>query len=312
MKKEIKNATILEKTVRPDKAQMLKQVQHDMEVVQDDMGWLRCGFGALAPDKVFSPLTSHLSPSHFSRRAASRIIRVVTGVTSRSTSRVGFAIAHTAPYRKFGFTLAEVLITLGIIGVVAAMTMPTLIAKIQRNILNNQFKKMYSVLTTAFQKTNFEMDFFNGCYYIQGKGSAADYSGCQDFFYNHLSKNLNVAKICDTKAYENGCAPDYDWSSFPSDGCTGGFTSDGLKSNGAIVLNDGSIIYLSSYMFPMIASDINGKKGPNKPGFDVYSYEIYRVGSNLILNPPIKEERSMVTHCMPNAGGVRYYDEIMK
>ena len=37
MKKEIKNATILGKTVRPDKAQMLKQVQHDMEVVQGDM-----------------------------------------------------------------------------------------------------------------------------------------------------------------------------------------------------------------------------------------------------------------------------------
>ncbi len=42
MKEEIKNATILEKTVRRDKAQMLKQVQHDMFVqgdvsVQHDM-----------------------------------------------------------------------------------------------------------------------------------------------------------------------------------------------------------------------------------------------------------------------------------
>ncbi len=298
MKKEIKNVTILEKkvrlehakilkqvqddslikndgaekTVRPENGKTLKQVQGDMCGVQDDMGWFRRGFGALAPEKNLSLYTSHLS-------------------------------------RKSAFTLAEVLITLGIIGIVAAMTMPTLIAKIQRNILNNQFKKMYSVLTTAFQKTNFEMDFFNGCYYIQGQGSPADYSGCKDFFYNHLSKNLNVAKICDTKAYENGCAPDYDWSSFPSDGCEGGFTSDKVKNNGAIVLNDGSILYLLNNA-AMIASDINGKKGPNKPGFDVYSYKIYRVGSNLILNPPIYEERSIVTQCMPNAGGVRYYDEI--
>ena len=33
---------------------------------------------------------------------------------------------HTSLVHKYGFTLAEVLITLGIIGVVAAMTMPTL------------------------------------------------------------------------------------------------------------------------------------------------------------------------------------------
>ncbi len=37
MKKEIKNTTILGKTVRPEKAQILKQVQDDMEVVQGDM-----------------------------------------------------------------------------------------------------------------------------------------------------------------------------------------------------------------------------------------------------------------------------------
>ena len=37
--------------------------------------------------------------------------------------------------RQKGFTLAEVLITLGIIGIVAAMTMPTLIGKYQKNKL---------------------------------------------------------------------------------------------------------------------------------------------------------------------------------
>ena len=46
MQEEIKNATILGKTVRPDKAQMLKQVQHDMlgncfQLIQHDRK-LRC------------------------------------------------------------------------------------------------------------------------------------------------------------------------------------------------------------------------------------------------------------------------------
>ena len=36
-------------------------------------------------------------------------------------------VAEPQPKMKFGFTLAEVLITLGIIGIVAAMTIPTLI-----------------------------------------------------------------------------------------------------------------------------------------------------------------------------------------
>ena len=39
-----------------------------------------------------------------------------------------------------GFTLAEVLITLGIIGVVAAMTLPSLIQERQNKVLETQFK----------------------------------------------------------------------------------------------------------------------------------------------------------------------------
>lgn len=42
---------------------------------------------------------------------------------------------------KEGFTLAEVLITLGIIGIVAALTIPTLVAKFQEKALVSQFKK---------------------------------------------------------------------------------------------------------------------------------------------------------------------------
>ena len=44
------------------------------------------------------------------------------------------------------FTLAEVLVTLGIIGVVAAMTMPTLINNQRKAVLSSQFKKQYNVL----------------------------------------------------------------------------------------------------------------------------------------------------------------------
>lgn len=51
--------------------------------------------------------------------------------------------------KKAAFTLAEVLITLGIIGVVAAMTMPVLVAKYQHKALESAFKKTYSSLMQA-------------------------------------------------------------------------------------------------------------------------------------------------------------------
>ena len=48
-----------------------------------------------------------------------------------------------------GFTLAEVLITLGIIGIVAAMTIPTLIANTNSRRFASQFKKTISTLKQA-------------------------------------------------------------------------------------------------------------------------------------------------------------------
>ena len=50
---------------------------------------------------------------------------------------------------KKGFTLAEVLITLGIIGVVAAMTIPTLIQNTNSVKFASQFKKSISTLSQA-------------------------------------------------------------------------------------------------------------------------------------------------------------------
>jgi len=54
--------------------------------------------------------------------------------------------------RYTGFTLAEVLITLGIIGVVAAMTIPTLMNKVTNDINVTLLEKNYSVLTSAFKQ----------------------------------------------------------------------------------------------------------------------------------------------------------------
>ena len=69
----------------------------------------------------------------------------------RGNSRAAFTLAevfsvHPKGGRKQAFTLAEVLITLGIIGVVAAMTLPTLIQKHRKQVVETRLKQVYSIL----------------------------------------------------------------------------------------------------------------------------------------------------------------------
>ena len=63
-----------------------------------------------------------------------------------------------AQHKYFGFTLAEVLITLGIIGVVAAMTIPNLMANINGHKFRSQFKKTISTINQANKMSQAQYD----------------------------------------------------------------------------------------------------------------------------------------------------------
>lgn len=84
---------------------------------------------------------------------------------------------------KKGFTLAEVLITLGIIGVVAALVMPKLLPKIQERIRAEQIRMVKYKLTKATD----QMKSLNliGAY----PSTSA--------FVEELKKHFKIAKICD-------------------------------------------------------------------------------------------------------------------
>lgn len=62
--------------------------------------------------------------------------------------------------KKYGFTLAEVLITLGIIGVVAALTLPTLIQNYRKHVVITSLKKSYSVFSQALRMAEVEFGSF--------------------------------------------------------------------------------------------------------------------------------------------------------
>ena len=57
------------------------------------------------------------------------------------------------------FTLAEVIITIGIIGVVAAMTISTIQNYFKVKILESQFKTADSIITQALKKTASELGY---------------------------------------------------------------------------------------------------------------------------------------------------------
>ena len=52
---------------------------------------------------------------------------------------------------RLGFTLAEVLITLGIIGVVVALTLPTLLASYRKNVVETRLESTYSIIYNALK-----------------------------------------------------------------------------------------------------------------------------------------------------------------
>ena len=93
-----------------------------------------------------APQTRAFSPSGLIRP---RCFAIRTRLCS---VRPQIRLAMTKP----AFTLAEVLITLGIIGIVAAMTMPALIENHQSSVLQQRFKKAYSSMSQVFQRVAFE------------------------------------------------------------------------------------------------------------------------------------------------------------
>ena len=65
--------------------------------------------------------------------------------------RASLLTLHTSLKKQVAFTLAEVLITLGIIGVVAAMTMPVLISNYRKSVVETRLAKVYSTMNQAIK-----------------------------------------------------------------------------------------------------------------------------------------------------------------
>ena len=172
---------------------------------------------------------------------------------------------------KKAFTLSEVLITLGVIGVVTAMTMPILIHNIQKFTLKQQFRRTYNTLSNAINKVYTDLEYIPLCSY----GTGTNRTECGIFTKQFIS-NLNVVKKC-TKPKEQGCIK-YIRALYPDNTSSRGYTQNYIDNyNYTYILPDGSMImlYSSGHEVPIYIIDVNGPNGPNKWGYDQYYFFIH-------------------------------------
>lgn len=141
--------------------------------------------------------------------------------------------------KKSGFTLAEVLVTLMIIGVIAAMTIPSLMQSTSSQEYKTAFKKAVSMLNQAVT-LNYALDGEDG----------TDFTS--DAFFNLMTKRLNVMSSDGSSSLYTA---DGMWFSTTPPSATG--TSPGTLSGGACRTED------TTTMCSVVYVDVNGAKGPN-------------------------------------------------
>lgn len=202
---------------------------------------------------------------------------------------------------KKGFTLAEVLITLGIIGVVAALTIPSLIANYQKTQYVAGLKKAYAEITEALKL----MANDHGCpgdlkctgIFISSSPEGNTILG------NELKKYFKLAKDCGTTYDANDestkCLSDSVSNAFDGSVERTNMNTDKIGNYNFITADGfGISIYnygcTNVYGFPSgfnlsqycgeIDIDVNGLKGPNNWGRDIFNFWITN-GKGPVLYP---------------------------
>lgn len=196
--------------------------------------------------------------------------------------------------REKAFTLAEVLITLGIIGLVASITIPTVIQNIQDRELRTKFKKEYSAISAAYISA------------IQANGGDMKYiSICHQPFLKKITPYLKVKNICnDWHAYGENASGDVCFLSYTFKLLNGNSFTISYADQAGAVLEDGTTLTLGehcqndcSFQQNQIANlqvtktnipahcasaliDVNGNAKPNQVGRDIY--EIFFLPNKII------------------------------
>lgn len=195
--------------------------------------------------------------------------------------------------KNCGFTLAEVLITLGIIGVVAALTIPTLMTAHKKHETAAKLKKAVSTINQAIKLSESE----------NGELENWDRSLTQkDFINKYFAPYMKISQLC-IPATVCGYKSDVEWRQL--NGILGNYGSINNGGRTPFLAFDGVVYAYSAFAAGsasivgdndrVIIVDINGAQKPNQFGKDVFF--LYR----------IEEEDSIIPY-----GADKTNDEIKK
>ena len=194
---------------------------------------------------------------------------------------------------KIAFTLAEVLITLGVIGIVAAMTLPTVIQKHQQKVAVTRLKQTYSQLFQAINLAQAEYGDYKNWPEVLIYGTAYDpddYNGSRkdyvvEFFDKYIIPHLKLSKkpvyaAIDTLGYRLYKTKDGRDYSFFSSG----------REVYVCELSNGVSLFMSidgtsdkKMTRFLIFADINGKTKPNVLGRDLFLFRFTETGGSIIV-----------------------------
>lgn len=187
---------------------------------------------------------------------------------------------------KSAFTLAEVLITIGIIGVVAAMTIPSLIHNTQGKELEAAYKKAYSSISQALVRMSYEEGVIvNWDNYPNNTFAPAFKNYIKDFF-NCGQKGCLAADIDseDGNSYYNKV------SKYRTYNKSQNVTLEWFDEGQAII-GDGMFLMINNSwnrgVGIVISVDVNGiGKGPNCWGHDLFSFQLNNNGKLVPMGSP--------------------------
>ena len=186
-----------------------------------------------------------------------------------------FTLSHST--NKLAFTLAETLIVMGIIGVVAALTLPNLNSSTGEKEKVTKVKKIYQNLNDAFGRAEAVYGPFDEW--------CNNYSGsCNHRRFERILEFLKVSKKCDSVT---SCTMSLDL-----------FGTDGSSYNDAAILADGTEIIFSSGHFDgkaYFGVDIDGpNKGKNKGGYDTFCFYCKSKGGIIVYEDMMSNSSSYV------------------
>lgn len=211
--------------------------------------------------------------------------------------------------KKNAFTLAEVLITLGIIGVVAAIMILAIQNNYQKNQTEIQLKKSYSTIAQVFKHSEADNGLFQ--YWDRGDGTGA--LTARESFDVYWKPYLKITKVCQSAGdcgytsnyYKRIAGSNFDLNIYyPS------YRTTCVLASGEIIIVSTTYSSFASGDYWIII-DLNGGKQPNKLGRDVF---MFTIDNNKGLVPlGYNESVSTVnSDCVKNGFGLYCSTKILK